>query len=68
MKINKHAFELVGVSIEDYVLWCEENNKPSYKPKTKEEFFRKIRSNQIVRDTKQGKLVSVRVDSKIVLK
>ncbi len=68
MKINKHAFELVGISLEDYILWCEDNNKPSYKAKTKEEFFKKIRNNQIVRDTKKGKLVSVRSDSKIVIK
>ena len=68
MKINKHAFELVGVTIEDYVIWCEENNRASYKAKTKKEFFEKIRNNQIVKDSKKGKLVSVRSDAKIVIK
>ena len=42
MRINKQAFEVIGVTLEDYLLWCEDNGVPSYSEKTKKDFFAKV--------------------------
>lgn len=68
MKINKQAFELIGVTLEDYLLWCEDNNLPSYLEKTKVDFFTKVKTNQIVRDSASGKLKTLRGNSKMIIR
>lgn len=55
--INNQAKMLVGITEKDYLDWCKENNKPSYKTSSKAEFFKRIRNMQLVRDHMTGKLV-----------
>ena len=38
-KINTKPFELVGMTYEDYKLWCQNNNKKEKDVKSKKEFF-----------------------------
>lgn len=59
VKINKNALKLVGVSLEDYLTWCEENHKPSYKLSSKQEFFNKINDKKLVKNN-DGKLIKKR--------
>lgn len=68
MKINKQAFELVGVTLEDYLLWCGENDLPSYSEKSKVTFFTYIKTNRIVRDSETGKLKTVHGNSKTIIR
>lgn len=63
MKINKQAFQLAGVSEAEYRKWCKENKKPYYKAETKAEFFSKIQSGRLVKDS-DGKLVKKRLTKK----
>lgn len=48
--MNKQILKQVGITEEDYKLWCKQNNKVHYKKETKEEFFRLIQNNEIVKD------------------
>lgn len=59
VKINKQAFSLVGVTVEEYVNWCIENKRPIYNQKTKNEFFKLISDGRLVRDM-NGRLVKKR--------
>ncbi len=68
MKINKQAFELIGVTLEDYLEWCKDNNKPSYAKKTKVKFFDLVKSKQIVRDKDTGKLKTLNSNNSFVIK
>ena len=54
--MNKQIFEQVGVTEEDFKLWCKENNKPTYKPEIKQEFFDKIQNGLLVKDS-TGKII-----------
>ena len=58
MTISKQALEIVGVSVEEYLQWCSDNDLPAYKEKTKKEFFKRIMNDKIIRDTKTGELIS----------
>lgn len=57
MKINKQAFQLAGVTEQDYKRWCEENHKAQYKNEVKADFFARIQDGRLVKDSKTGKLV-----------
>lgn len=48
--MNKQILKQVGISEEDYKLWCIKNNKKHYKKETKEEFFKLIQNKEIVKD------------------
>lgn len=54
--MNKQIFEAVGVTEQDYLDWCKRMNKPSYKKKTKEDFFARIADGRLVKDA-HGKLI-----------
>lgn len=54
--MNEKAFSLAGVTQDDYKKWCKENHKASYKPETKREFFAKIQSGRLAKDS-SGRLV-----------
>lgn len=56
--MNEKALEIAGVSKDDFLQWCADNHKPAYKKSTKTEFFRKIQTRQIVRNTQTGKIVN----------
>lgn len=56
MTLNKQAFEIAGVTVDDYKKWCKEVKKPAYKPSTKEDFFARIQDGRLVKDA-SGKLV-----------
>lgn len=60
MTINKQALDLVGVSIEQYLDYCEQRGlKANYK-KTRKEFFKRIKEGRIVMDSKTGELLDKR--------
>lgn len=59
MTINKQSQKLVGITEQDFLDWCKENKKPSYKISTKREFFRNIEDGKIIRD-ENGKLHTLR--------
>lgn len=61
MQISKQALAIVGVTIDDYLEWCLNNNKASYKNETKKEFFTKIKEGRIVRDNATKKLITKKV-------
>lgn len=54
-KINTKPFELVGVTYDDYLGWCELHFKKPKEIKTKKEFFEKIRHYDIYK--KDGILI-----------
>lgn len=56
MTLNKQAFKLAGVTIDEYKAWCKTVNKPAYRQETKEEFFARIQDGRLVRNS-EGKLV-----------
>ncbi len=58
MTISKHALELVGVTVEEYLQWCFDNGFPSYKDSSKKEFFSRINECRIVRDKETGRLIN----------
>ena len=68
MDINKQAFELIGITMEDYLDWCNDNKVSACSRKTVREFFRKVRINQIVRDSRTGKLKTLRIDCGEIIK
>ncbi|MDD7037761.1 MAG: hypothetical protein PUI63_00855 [Alistipes senegalensis] len=51
---------MLGITEEEYKEWCESQSLSAYKVSTKQEFFSKIQSGQIVRDSKTGKLIEKR--------
>ena len=58
MNINKQALELVGVTVDEYLFWCKENKRPSYKEETKQDFFKRIREGKIVKDVRNQRLIN----------
>ena len=56
MSLNKQAFEVAGVTENDYKKWCKENGKAAYKQSSKEDFFARIQDGRLVKDA-SGKLV-----------
>lgn len=56
MTLNKQAFTIAGVTIDDYKKWCKETGKAAYKHESKEEFFARIADGRLVKDS-NGKLV-----------
>lgn len=56
MYINKAALKLYNVTEEDYVNWCKSKNKASYKTSVKEDFFWRLRTGRLVKDS-SGKLI-----------
>lgn len=51
MTLNKRAFELAGVTVNDYKKWCKETGKPAYTKETKEDFFARIADGRLVKDS-----------------
>lgn len=54
--MSNNAFVITGVTKEEYIKWCKENKKPSYKTETKKEFFSKIQQGKLIKDSK-GNLI-----------
>lgn len=48
--MNKQISKQVGITEEDYKLWCKKNGKIHYKKETKSEFFKLIQDKEIVKD------------------
>lgn len=59
--MKDQAFKITNTTREEYLEWCKTNDKPSYKQESKHEFFYKIRTMRLVRDSTTGKLVIKRV-------
>ena len=60
MYINRQALIISGVSNDDYLTWCTENDKKPYEVKVRKEFFERILNERLVRDGKTGHLVNKR--------
>ena len=57
--INKQALEAVGVTLKEYEEWCRNYKKPQTSANTKEEFFKKIKRGEIVRNSTLGLLIDL---------
>ena len=57
--MNKKGLDVANVSEKDFISWCKENHKAPSKASTKKEFFDKIISGKLVKDS-TGKLVKSR--------
>lgn len=58
--MNKQLTKMTGITEEDYRNWCKENDRPSYKAETKQEFFEMIQNGQLVKDSSTGQLIKKR--------
>lgn len=58
MYITQQALDIAGVTYEEYLTWCEENNKIPYKEKVRNEFFKRIFDGRIVKDSKTKRLIN----------
>lgn len=61
MQINKRSLEVVGVTYEEYIDWCDKNKLIDNKKKTIKLFFEKIRNGQLVRNSKNGEIIKKNV-------
>ena len=57
MNINKQAFEIRGVTVEDYLKYCEKKKWQAYKPSSKKAFFERLDTGRLVKDAKTGELL-----------
>ena len=57
MAINKTAFELVGVSYQNYVDWCKKTNRRISSTESKREFFARIKDGKLAKNPYTGELV-----------
>lgn len=53
--MNKQIYKVTGMTELDYKIWCKENKRPSYKRKTKQDFFERVLDGRLVKEN--GKLV-----------
>lgn len=58
MYITQQALDIAGITYEEYLNWCEENNKLPYKEKVRNEFFKRIFEGKIVRDSETKRLIN----------
>lgn len=56
--MNRQILQKLNITEDDYLIWCKNNKKSSYKREIKEEFFKKILDGKIVRN-KNGELEEV---------
>lgn len=56
-KMKDQAFRITETTKQEYLDWCKQNNRPSYKQESKREFFNRIRTFRLCRDSVTGKLV-----------
>lgn len=59
MKINKTGLDLYGMTMDDYLYWCKQNNYPYYKNDIKKLFFKLLRDNKIKRDPKTQEIYTI---------
>lgn len=60
MNINKQAFKLRGVTVEDYFKWCKDKKKTKSSTKTMEDFFTRLDEGRLVKDAATGRLLTKR--------
>lgn len=60
MRVSKQAFDLINVSYEEYIMYCDTYNKKFYTKKTLTDFFTDVKKGIVVRDLEKGKLVRVK--------
>ena len=48
--MNKQILQKLNITEKDYLTWCKNNKKPSYKREIKEEFFKKILDGKIIKN------------------
>ena len=57
--LNRLAYDITGITEEQYRKWCAKNQLPHYKKETKLEFFKKVQSGKIVKN-EVGELVTIK--------
>lgn len=62
--MKEQAFYITGTTKEEYIDWCKETHRATYKQASKREFFNRIRTGKLCRDALTGKLVAKRVKGK----
>lgn len=60
MRVSKQAFDLINVSYEEYIIYCDNYNKKFYTKKTLQEFFNDVRNGNVVRDIGKGRLIRIK--------
>ena len=60
MRVSKQAFDLINVSFEEYLVYCDDYKKKFYVKKNLQDFFTGVREGTIVRDIQKGKLIKVK--------
>lgn len=60
MNINKQAFKLRGVTVEDYFGWCEKKKIARASSKSMQEFFTRLDDGRLVKDPATGRLLNKR--------
>ena len=60
MYINQQALDIAGVTYEEYLQWCKDNNKIPHLKKTRKDFFARIKDDRIAKDKKTGQLINKR--------
>lgn len=58
--MNNKIYKLLGVTENDFKIWCKENKREAYKLANKREFFAKVIDKQLVRDPETKRLVKSR--------
>ena len=56
MNVNKQAFALRGVTVEDYIAWCNKKNRKKSYSSNKKEFFSRLDDGRLVKDPRTGEL------------
>lgn len=56
MNVNKQAFALRGVTVDDYLAWCKKKNRTKSKSSNMREFFQRIDDKRLVKDPTTGEL------------
>lgn len=62
--MKQKAFYITGVTIAEYEAWCKETHRPPYRFASKQEFFYRIRTGKLCRDSITGKLITKRAKGK----
>lgn len=56
MNVNKQAYALRGVTVEDYLAWCKKKNRTKSRNSNMKEFFTRLDDGRLVKDPVTGEL------------
>lgn len=61
MYITQQALDIVGVTYDEYIEWCENTGKMPYKKSVRKEFFQKIFEGRLVRDSITKRIITKKI-------